>query len=71
MAQDYNFSLLLANQYEGGPLLWDENVLINTAGAIVNKIDVTQDSTQAFKVGESEIISVALSVSSFKMSFLF
>jgi len=62
MAHEYNFSLLLANQYKGGPLAWNGDVLMNTNGAILNEVDVTRDTARAFKIAKSEIISISISV---------
>lgn len=62
MAHEYKFSLLLANQYTGGPLAWNDNVLISANGALLNEVDVTRDCARAFKIAKSEVISIAISV---------
>ena len=61
MAQEYDFSLLLASQYSGGPLVWNDQILLNANGAVLNEIDVTRDKSRSFKVAKSEVISIALS----------
>ena len=61
MAQEYDFSLLLASQYSGGPLVWNDQTLLNANGAVLNEIDVTRDKSRSFKVAKSEVISIALS----------
>ena len=61
MAQEYDFSLLLASQYSGGPLAWNEQVLLNANGAVLNEIEITKDKARSFKVAKSEVISIALS----------
>ena len=63
MSHDYEFSLLLANQYSGGPLEWNGNVLLNANGAIVHEVDVTKDAARSFKLAKSEILSISISVS--------
>lgn len=61
MAHEYKFSLLLANQYSGGPVEWNEGVLITGTGAVLNYVDLTADSSKACRPATSEIISCSIS----------
>ena len=62
MAHEYKFSLLLASQYSGGPVEWNENSLITGTGAVLNYIDLTADSSRATRPATTDIVSVSISV---------
>jgi len=61
MAHEYKFSLLLASQYSGGPVEWNENSLITGTGAVLNYIDLTADSSRATRPATTDIVSVSIS----------
>ena len=62
MAHEYKFSLLLASQYSGGPVEWNESSLITGTGAVLNYVDLTADSSRATRPATTDIVSVSISV---------
>ena len=53
MTDPYDFSLIIGNQYEGGPLQWSDQALYISSGSILTKVDITKDSCKAYKLAKS------------------
>ena len=45
MGDQFDFSLLIGSQYDGGPMEWDEQTLYVSTGTILNHVDINKVST--------------------------
>lgn len=46
MGDQFDFSLLIGSQYDGGPMEWDEQTLYVSTGTILNHVDINKVSKQ-------------------------
>ena len=44
MGDQFDFSLLIGSQYDGGPMEWDEQTLYVSTGTILNHVDINKVS---------------------------
>ena len=42
MGDQFDFSLLIGSQYDGGPMEWDEQTLYVSTGTILNHVDINK-----------------------------
>ena len=49
MGDQFDFSLLIGSQYDGGPMEWDEQTLYVSTGTILNHVDINKVSKQDVK----------------------
>ena len=42
MGDQFDFSLLIGSQYDGGPMEWDEQTLYVSSGTILNHVDINK-----------------------------
>ena len=47
MGDQFDFSLLIGSQYDGGPMEWDEQTLYVSTGTILNHVDINKVSATA------------------------
>ena len=45
MGDQFDFSLLIGSQYDGGPMEWDEQTLYVSTGTILNHVDINKVRT--------------------------
>ena len=45
MGDQFDFSLLIGSQYDGGPMEWDEQTLYVSTGTILNHVDINKVKT--------------------------